>query len=217
VTRPTPPTTDPAAGPGQVAVVAEQLLALTLSRPATLGPGRLLCIDGPAGSGKSTLAAAIVALAARHGSVGLVHMDDLLDGWRGLARAVPRVARDLVGPLREGRPGSYLHYDWLAARFTGTRVVAPVDLLVVEGVGSGSTAYDDVTTLLVWVEAPRALRFTRGMQRDGDDLRETWLTWMADEDELHARERTRDRADVLVDGTGEAAPVLRQRAGRSST
>lgn len=202
---------------GAVVAVADQVLALTRSRPATLAGGRLLCIDGPAGSGKTTLAAAVAESAARHGSVTLVHMDDLLDGWRGLPGALPRVAADLVGPLREGRPGRYLHYDWLAGRFAGTRVVEPVDLLVLEGVGSGGTSYDDVTTLLVWVEAPRELRLARGMDRDGEALRATWLTWMADEDAVHARERTRDRADLLVDGTGATPPVVAQRAGRSST
>ncbi len=203
----------PDATSAAVACVAEQVLSLTLSRPATLAGHRLLCIDGPAGSGKSTLSEEV---AAQH-SVALVRMDDLLDGWRGLSGALPRVAQDLIGPLREGRPGSYLHYDWLAGRFSGVRVVRPVDLLVLEGVGSGGSAYDDATTLLVWVEAPRELRVARGLARDEDLSRETWLTWMADEERVHARERTRDRADLVVDGSGRTAPVLGRQAGRSRT
>ena len=39
------------------------------SRPATLGAGRLVCVDGPAGSGKTTLGA---ALAERTGAQ-LIH------------------------------------------------------------------------------------------------------------------------------------------------
>jgi uridine kinase len=200
-----------------VASVADQVLAATLARPATLGSGRLVCVDGPAGSGKTTLATALAERAADHGSVALVHMDDLLEGWRGLPGALPRVDRDLVDPLRAGRPGSYRRYDWEAAKFAETRVVDPVDLLVLEGVGSGGSAYDDATTILVWVEVPRELRVTRGLERDGEQVREHWLTWMADEDLVHSQERTRDRADILVDGTGATGPVVRQRAGRSST
>lgn len=203
--------------PAAVRPVAEQVLAATLARPPALHLTRLVCVDGPAGSGKTTLAGVLAELAAAHGSVALVHMDDLLGGWRGLPGALPRVARDLVGPLRAGRPGSYLRYDWAAGRFAETRTVDPVDVLLLEGVGSGGSAYDDVITTLVWVEVPRDLRLARGLERDGPQVREHWLTWMEDEEAVHAQEQTRERADVLVDGTGASAPVLRHRAGRSST
>ena len=144
-------------------------------------------------------------------------MDDLFDGWRGLPGALPRVARDLVDPLRTGRPGSYRRYDWAAGRFAEERTVDPVDVLLLEGVGSGGSAYDDVVTCLVWVDMPRDVRLARGLERDGPQVREHWLPWLEDEEAVYARERTRERADVLVDGTGASPPVLRHRAGRSST
>ena len=43
-----------------------------------------------------------------------------------------------------------------------------MDLLVVEGVGSADSSYDDAITSLVWVEAPRELRVARGVGRDGE-------------------------------------------------
>lgn len=203
--------------PATVRPVAEQVLTTTLARPAALPGTRLLCVDGPAGSGKTTLAAVLADLAAEHGPVDLLHMDDMLEGWAGLPGVLPRVAVDLVDPLRAGRPGSYRRYDWAAGRFAETRTVDPVDVLLLEGVGSGGSAYDDVITTLVWVEVPRDLRLARGLERDGPQVREHWLTWMEDEEAVHAREHTRERADVLVDGTGASPPVLRHRAGRSST
>lgn len=206
----------------QVRAAASRVLAEVMARPAGLGRTRLVCIDGPAGSGKTTLAAAVVEAAREHGSVDLVHMDDLFEGWGGLDDALVRLARDIVEPLRSGSPGHYRRYDWVAARFAEAHVVEPVDVLVLEGVGSGGSAYDDAITTLVWVEAPRDLRLARGLERDGEALREEWLAWMADEEALHAREQTRARADVLVDGTGATAPavppaVAHQQAGRSST
>ncbi len=51
-----------------------------LSRPPTLGAGRLVCVDGPAGSGKTSLADAV----ARRTAAQVVHMDDLYGGWDGL-------------------------------------------------------------------------------------------------------------------------------------
>ncbi len=196
----------PATGSG---ALADLVVRRTLERPATLGAGRLVCVDGPAGSGKTTLADAVVEAARHHGSVALVHMDDVYEGWHGLAEAVIRVSRDVVDPLRQGRPGGYRRYDWHAGRLAEQHVVAPVDLLVVEGVGSGGSAYVEAITTLVWVTAPRDLRLRRGLARDGESLRGEWLAWLAEEDVHLARERTRERADVLVDGTGVAAPVLR--------
>ncbi len=197
----TVPTATPAA-------VAALVLRRALERPATLGTGRLVCIDGPAGSGKTTLADAVVTAGRAHGRVALVHMDDVYEGWHGLDEAVERVATEVVRPLRAALPGAYRRYDWHAGHLAERRVVEPVDLLVMEGVGSGATAYADATTVLAWVEAPRDLRLQRGLDRDGEQVRGEWLAWMRAEEALHARERTRERADVHVDGTGLAAPVL---------
>ena len=196
--------------------VAGLVVRRTLERPATLGRTRLVCVDGPAGSGKSTLGAAVARAAAGHGSALLLHMDDMYEGWDGLADALPRVGAGIVDPLRSGRPGRYHRYDWHAGRFAEAHDVEPVDVLVIEGVGSGAAAYADAITTLVWVEAPEELRVARGIERDGEEQLAHWLAWMADEAAVHARDRTRERADVLVDGTGAAAPVVAQAGGRTS-
>ena len=113
---------------------AALLLEVAESRPPTLGPGRLVCVDGPAGSGKTTLADAVAAL--RPGA-RVVHMDDLYDGWNGL----PHLADQLTGllrPLADGEPGCYRRYDWFAGCYAETVDVPPGDLLVLEG-GHGRT------------------------------------------------------------------------------
>lgn len=177
------------------------VLALALDRPARLGsssvPVRLVCVDGPAGSGKTTLAAAVAAAAAaRHVPARVVHMDDLYAGWGGLADAPATVARDLVGPLREGRPGGYRRYDWVEGRFAEWVEVPPVDLLLLEGVASGATAYADAATLMVFVDAPADVRLDRGLARDGEQMRPRWEAWRRDEERHFTRDRTRERADV---------------------
>ena len=63
---------------------------------ATLGAGRLLCVDGPAGSGKTTLAAAVAALDRR---AGRPHGRPV----RGLGRAARRVDAQLDGPADAAR------------------------------------------------------------------------------------------------------------------
>jgi uridine kinase len=174
------------------------VLELLAARPATLGTGRLVCIDGPAGSGKTTLAEAVAQ--GFDGASRLLHMDDMYPGWSGL----PRVDEQLDGlltPLGEGRAGSYRRYDWVAGEFAETVPVEPVPLLVLEGVGSGASRFAPLQTVLVWVGAPHDLRMHRGIERDGDAFAPYWEQWAADEQVLFAREGTRERADVHVDGT----------------
>ncbi|MEX0429221.1 4-amino-4-deoxy-L-arabinose transferase [Nocardioides sp. DS6] len=186
---------------------AAEVLALVRTRPATLGDGRLICIDGPAGSGKSTLASAIVEASG----AAVVHLDDLYDGWDGLPRLDDQLD-PLLRPLAAGRPGSYRRYDWQAMAYDGVVTVPPAPLLVLEGVGSGSAAYARLCTVLVWVEAPYELRRRRGLARDGDAFAPHWETWARSEDALFARDRTRDRADVVVQ-TGSGTPTGSRDAG----
>ncbi len=181
---------------------AAPVVDLALRRSPTLGASRLVCVDGPAGSGKTTFAGEVVGAFGTAGlSTALVHMDDLYEGWGGLPGAGGLVRRSIVEPLAGGRAGSYRRYDWVEDRYAERHDVPPVDVLVVEGVGSGHLGYADRITVLVWVEAPVELRLRRGLQRDGEALRSHWLRWMADESRLHEQERTRERADVVVDGT----------------
>jgi uridine kinase len=165
--------------------------------PPTLGAGRLVCVDGPAGSGKTTLAEMVTDRV--EGAV-LLHTDDLIEGWRGLPGLAVRL-EGVLGPLADGRPGSYRRYDWLEGRFAEDVIVEPCPLLVIEGVGSGASRFENFRTLLVWVEAPYDERLRRGLERDGDAFAPYWEQWAIDETDLFAREGTRERADLRLDGT----------------
>jgi uridine kinase len=193
------------ASPSERVDAAALVLELASARPATLGSGRLVCVDGPAGSGKTTLG---TALAGRTGAQ-LIHGDDLMEGWRGLD-AVGRQLASLAHDLAAGREASYRRFDWLHHRYAARPItVPPAPWLVVEGVGSGAAALAACTTVLVWVEVDDDLRLARGLARDGRSMEQHWLGFMDDERALFAREGTRERADVLVDGTGATAPVVR--------
>ena len=166
-----------------------------------LGRTRLVCVDGPAGSGKTTVADLLVAELTRRGtSVALVHMDDVFEGWGGLADAGRRVRTQIVEPLAAGHAGAYSRYDWHQDRFAEQVEVPVVDLLVVEGVGSADVGYGQLIGVLVWIWAPEELRLQRGLERDGAAMADRWRQWMLEEQRLHADARTAERADVVVDG-----------------
>lgn len=199
--------TDEAATPSPTAaadVLAERVLR---ARPR-LGGVRLVCVDGPAGSGKTTAAGALAGrLTARGACALVVHLDDLYEGWSGLDGSLwPRLAAQVLEPLRRGRPGRFQRYDWAVGGFDGWVDVPVPDVLVLEGCGSARTAADPLVALRVWVEAPRELRLARGVDRDGPGALDHWLAWMQDEAVHFVAERTRERADVRLDAYGRMAP-----------
>jgi uridine kinase len=175
-------------------VDAAHVLAEVRARPATLGPNRLLCVDGPSGAGKTTLATRVARLEP---DARVVHMDALYDGWDGLASVDEQLAT-LLTPLSQGRPGSYRRYDWYAGRYAGTVEVEPSSLLVLEGVGSWSPVYAALVTLLVWVDAPAAERLARTVARDGAEYEDRLRAWARAEQDHFARTGAQDRADLVV-------------------
>ncbi|WP_169726913.1 uridine kinase family protein [Nakamurella lactea] len=181
--------------------VANTILALDPRHP----PTAVVAIDGPSGSGKTTLADRLGdAVAARHRSVALIHVDDLLAGWDGLADLPGDLLRWVLEPVAAGRRARYHRYDWTADRYAEWCEVPAAQVLIVEGVGSGALTAAPLLDLLLWVEAPEPIRFDRGIARDGEAYRPNWQRWALQEAAMFAGDRTRERADVRLDGT---APV----------
>lgn len=176
---------------------AEAALRAVRARPATLGGGRLLGIDGPAGSGKTRLAAAVAALAP--GTV-VVNTDQLLDGWDGLPTLPPLLA-SLAATLADGRDASYRRYDWAQGRYAERVPVPATPLLVIEGVGAGCRLLAPYRTLLVWVSAPEAQRRARVVARDGAGVAVHLDAWQRAEADHFAAEGTRGAADLVVDAS----------------
>lgn len=183
---------------------AQVVAARALTSAPRLGGVRLVCVDGPAGSGKTTTAARVAALVEQAGArVVVVHLDDLYDGWAGLGGTLwSRLASQVLEPLGDGTPGRFQRYDWAAGAFADWVDVPVPDVLVVEGCGAAARAVDAVASVRVWVGAPDDVRLARGLARDGAAERDHWTAWMAAERAHFRRDRTRERADVRLDGEG---------------
>lgn len=199
--------------PTAQAVDAAQLAALVRRRPPSAGGTRVVAVDGPSGSGKTSLAA---ELATALDGAPVVHLDDLYPGWDGLEDIVPRLLEWVLEPLARGEPARYRRYDWPTGRYAEWHDVPPCPVLVVEGVASGARACAPYLSLLVWVDAPRDLRFARGMARDGEGYRPHWERWARQETAHFAAEGTRDRADVRLDGAVAGRWLAAQPTSRDS-
>jgi uridine kinase len=188
-------------------VAIDSVLDHVQATPPRLGRTRLISVDGPAGSGKTTLADRLAARARDRGSSVLVlHMDDLYDGWEGATRGFALLRDHVLSRLAEGREGRYRRYDWHLGAYAERHVVpVGLDLLIVEGVASADRGADAWQSLRIWIETSNDVRLERGIERDGEALRDHWLDWMRWERDHFAIEGTRDRADLVIDGNPAAA------------
>jgi uridine kinase len=130
-------------------------------------------------------------------------MDDFVS-WDNLAGWWPRLEEQVLSPLLAGQNVTYQQRDWTndprGHQLSAWRILPWRPVVILEGVTSSRQSIADRLTLAVWIDAPRSLRLQRGVARDGEDRRHTWTDWMQREDDFFAKDRTRRRADLLVDG-----------------
>ena len=163
-------------------------------------PFAFVGIGGRGGSGKSTLAMLIPG-------AQVVGTDEF---WDGDGFELSRLRAEVFEPLLAHRAARYAAWDWDARRPGGERTVEPQGVVVVEGVCALHHMFRDAYDVRVWVEAPYAVRLARGVARDGEVARETWVEcWMPMEDRYVAKDDPVSCADVVVEGseTSQVCPT----------
>lgn len=182
-----------------------------------LGTAIRIGIDGPGASGKSTLAAGLVEALPE---AVLVEGDDFyrlesdpnrseieIAGLFDLAR----LASQVLIPHAEGRDLHYRRYDWEAGSLGGWATGDSAAPLIVEGVYSTHQSLRDYYDLRIWVNAPRAIRLARGIERDGEEARINWVdVWMPAEDRYIAEQSPQDHAHLVLDGSDIAASRIEE-------
>lgn len=172
----------------------KRVVADILQRP---GPVRLVAVDGPGGAGKSTFASQLSAAAD---GAPVVHTDDFasadnpINWW-------PRMLEQVIVPLTEGRPAFFQRYDWPSESLAEWRTVEPAPIIILEGVSSARREWSQNLAFVFWVETPRDIRLQRAVERDGEEVLEDWEVWMGEEDAHYERDPTRQRSDMVIDGT----------------
>ncbi|MFD5797154.1 uridine kinase [Streptomyces diastatochromogenes] len=172
--------------------------------PPSVGPVRLIAVDGHAGSGKSTFAG---RLAAALGGAPVLHLDDIASHEQ-LFDWTDRLLAQVIGPLSRGENAHYTPYDWRARAFGPPLPLPAAPVVVIEGVGAGRRALRPYLARLLWMELPREESWARGRLRDGDEQREFWAGWVEAEHAHFAADPSRPHADLLVRQTPEGYAVL---------
>lgn len=177
----------------------EAVVSLARRAEPRCGATVVVAIDGPSGSGKTTLAKGVADALQALGTVEVVHMDLIFPGWDGLAEAPGLLTTQVLTPIAQGHPAAYRTWSWVRDEWYGTRTVAASRFLVVEGCGSSVGPAGAYAAVRVFVEAGRELRMRRGIARDGEGYRPNWERWAEQEARLYAQDRTRERADLVID------------------
>ncbi len=152
----------------------------------------VVLIDGRAGAGKTSLAAFLAhEIQTRYSvAVQLIHMDDLTEGWKGLASASAQVARII-------KQGTWQRYDWISGTLVEHHQIKPGLPLIIEGCGAISKASADLADFRIWVECDDDLRRERAIARDGALFEPHWETWADQEQQIIKTQSPKAHADLV--------------------
>lgn len=166
-------------------------------------------IDGWPGAGKTTLADHLAQSFADRGSVAIVRMDDLYRGWQDpLGPELTAVLAQIITAHLAGEEITFQGWDWQNGQPGDPITIAPVDHLILEGVGSGQSSIRELVDTKIWVEIEPIVGLRRVILRDGAlvpdlDLFEEQMRQFTDHAAAHfAAEGTLFAADFEVNGQG---------------
>ena len=171
----------------------DPIVRLVEDRQPACGTTTVVAVDGPSGAGKTSLAAGLAEVTGGH----VLHLDDLYPGWHGLS-AAPGIVAGILDAIAVGDIGRARRWSWVRDRPGPVLLVPPTPLLILDGVGSGAAVVRPFLSVLVWVDAPPAVRKERALSRDGGTYAPYWDVW-ADQERRHfSADGTRQRADLIV-------------------
>jgi uridine kinase len=159
----------------------------------------IIAIDGPAGAGKTTLAHEIYLAISLKMSVSVIHMDDLYDGWdNALGTDLSKVLLYLADQHKQMKPAKISRYNWTTSSFEDSEEIAPSDLLILEGVGSGNMAVQDDLAALIWIDIDPEIGVKRVIDRDGAHVADEMRKWLGTQEEYFSQHSTREKADFIL-------------------
>jgi uridine kinase len=158
----------------------------------------IILIDGRAGSGKSTFAEALQQQLFREGESAphVIHMDNIFEGWDGLALGSDYMVRFILQPLARRETASWQDWSWVKNQRSSWREFSGGTPLIVEGCGSLTERSKEHADISIWLEASEETRRERWIQRERH--LEKFDFWAAQELDFYARENSQSLADLVI-------------------
>jgi uridine kinase len=158
----------------------------------------IVLIDGRAGSGKSTFAESLQQQLFRDGESAprVIHMDNIFEGWDGLALGSDYMVRFILQPLARRETASWQDWSWVKNQRSSWREFSGGTPLIVEGCGSLTERSKDHADISIWLEASEETRRERWIQRERH--LEKFDFWAAQELDFYAREKSQSLADLVI-------------------
>ncbi len=158
----------------------------------------IILIDGRAGSGKSTFAEALQRQLFRDGESAprVIHMDNIFEGWDGLALGSDYMVRFILQPLARRETASWQDWSWVKNQRSSWREFSGGTPLIVEGCGSLTERSKEHADTSIWLEASEETRRERWIQRERH--LEKFDFWAAQELDFYAREKSQSLADLVI-------------------
>jgi Ni2+-binding GTPase involved in maturation of urease and hydrogenase len=159
----------------------------------------VIAIDGPAGAGKTTLAHEIFLAFSPKMSVNVIHMDDLYDGWdKALTDDLTQILLYLTAAHQNQVLAKLSRYNWATSSFDSSEEIAPADLLILEGVGSGDKSLQDQFAALIWIDIDPEIGVKRVIERDGPGVSIQMQKWLGTQQQYFSQHSTREKADFIL-------------------
>ena len=158
----------------------------------------IILIDGRAGSGKSTFAESLQQQLFRDGESAprVIHMDNLFEGWDGLALGSDYMVRFILQPLARRETASWQDWSWVKNQRSSWREFSGGTPLIIEGCGSLTERSKEHADISIWLEASEETRRERWIQRERH--LEKFDFWAAQELDFYAREKSQSLADLVI-------------------
>jgi len=158
----------------------------------------IILIDGRAGSGKSTFAEKLQQQLFRDGESAprVIHMDNIFEGWDGLALGSDYMVRFILQPLARQETASWQDWSWVKNQRSSWREFSGGTPLIVEGCGSLTERSKEHADITIWLEASEETRRERWIQRERH--LEKFDFWAAQELDFYAREKSQSLANLVI-------------------
>ena len=158
----------------------------------------LIAIDGRAGAGKTTLAASFYEELSVDKTVAVIHMDDLYDGWENaLSERLTQTLESIVKSHQSKVAFEIDIFNWQSMSFDSKRVINPVDILILEGVGAGQKVVRDAGATLYWLDIDAEVGIQRVLNRDGNQIASQMKQWQIAQEIHFLRDKTRENAEHI--------------------